>query len=74
MTAAAVCDLLDYSLGRLGVSGISNDMKALLANDEQHAVERTGRRELPSLTQLRQQRGLVSQMLRPLPRCKFEPT
>jgi hypothetical protein len=34
MTAAAVCDLLYHSSGLLGVSGISNDMKALLANDE----------------------------------------
>jgi acetate kinase len=56
MTAAAVGDLLYHESGLYGVSGISDDMRALLASSEPHAaaavdlfVYRIGR-ELGSLT------------------------
>lgn len=39
MTAAAVRDMLYQSSGLLGVSGISDDMKALLSSDKPHARE-----------------------------------
>jgi len=39
MTAGAVSDLLYQSSGLLGVSGISDDMKTLLASDKPHAAE-----------------------------------
>ena len=39
MTAAAVSDLLYRSSGMLGVSGISDDMKTLLASDKPQAAE-----------------------------------
>jgi acetate kinase len=39
MTAAAVSDLLYHSSGLLGVSGISDDMKTLLASDKPEARE-----------------------------------
>ena len=39
MAAAAVSDLLYQSSGLLGVSGISDDMKVLLASDKPHACE-----------------------------------
>jgi acetate kinase len=39
MTAVAVSDLLYQSSGLLGVSGLSDDMKALLASDRPHAIE-----------------------------------
>ncbi|HUZ63551.1 MAG TPA: acetate/propionate family kinase, partial [Acetobacteraceae bacterium] len=39
MTAAAVEDLLYHRSGLLGVSGISNDMRALLASADPHAAE-----------------------------------
>jgi len=39
MTAAAVTDLLYHSSGLLGVSGISNDMKTLLASEKPNAAE-----------------------------------
>jgi acetate kinase len=39
MTAAAVSDLLYNSSGLLGVSGLSDDMKTLLASEEPHAAE-----------------------------------
>jgi acetate kinase len=39
MTAAAISDLLYHSSGLLGVSGLSDDMKALLASGDPHAAE-----------------------------------
>jgi acetate kinase len=39
MSADAVSDLLYQSSGLLGVSGVSDDMKALLASDRPHAAE-----------------------------------
>ena len=39
MTAQAVSDLLYHSSGLLGVSGISDDMRTLLARDDPHAAE-----------------------------------
>jgi acetate kinase len=39
MTAQAVTDLLYHSSGLLGVSGISDDMRTLLASDDPHASE-----------------------------------
>ncbi len=39
MTAAAISDLLYQSSGLLGVSGLSDDMKTLLASDEPRAAE-----------------------------------
>ncbi len=39
MTVAAVSDLLYQSSGLLGVSGLSDDMKTLLASDKPHAAE-----------------------------------
>ena len=39
MAAAAVSDLLYQSSGLLGVSGLSDDMKTLLASDKPHAAE-----------------------------------
>ena len=39
MSAAAVSDLLHHSSGLLGVSGISDDMKTLLASDKREARE-----------------------------------
>ncbi len=39
MTAAAVSDLLYQSSGLFGVSGLSDDMKTLLASDKPHAGE-----------------------------------
>jgi acetate kinase len=39
MTAAAVSDLLYQSSGLLGVSGLSDDMRTLLASDKPHAAE-----------------------------------
>ena len=39
MTAPAVSDLLYNSSGLLGVSGLSDDMKILLASDQAHAAE-----------------------------------
>ena len=39
MTAAAASDLLYQSSGLLGVSGISDDMRTLLASDKLHAAE-----------------------------------
>ena len=39
MTAAAISDLLYQSSGLLGVSGLSDDMKTLLASDKPHARE-----------------------------------
>jgi acetate kinase len=39
MTAAAISDLLYQSSGLLGVSGLSDDMKTLLASDKAHAAE-----------------------------------
>ena len=39
MTADAISDLLYHSSGLLGVSGLSDDMKALLASDRPHAAE-----------------------------------
>jgi acetate kinase len=56
MTAAAISDLLYQSSGLLGVSGISDDMKTLLASDKPHAAEAVDLfvyricRELGSLT------------------------
>ncbi len=39
MTAAAISDLLYQSSGLFGVSGLSDDMKTLLASDKPHAAE-----------------------------------
>jgi acetate kinase len=39
MSADAVSELLYQSSGLLGVSGVSDDMKALLASDQPHAAE-----------------------------------
>jgi acetate kinase len=39
MTAQAVTDLLYHASGLLGVSGISDDMRTLLASDDPHASE-----------------------------------
>jgi acetate kinase len=39
MTAQAVSDLLYHSSGLQGVSGISDDMRTLLASDDPHAAE-----------------------------------
>ena len=39
MTAQAVEDLLYHRSGLLGVSGLSNDMRTLLASDDPHAAE-----------------------------------
>ncbi|PSJ16476.1 acetate/propionate family kinase [Nitrosomonas supralitoralis] len=39
MDIDAVADLLNYRSGLLGVSGISGDMRELLANDNPHAAE-----------------------------------
>ena len=39
MTAQAVTDLLYHSSGLLGVSGISDDMRTLLASDDPHAAD-----------------------------------
>ncbi len=39
MAAAAVSELLYYSSGLLGVSGLSDDMKTLLESDKPHAAE-----------------------------------
>ncbi len=39
MSADTVSDLLYQSSGLLGVSGVSDDMKALLASDQPHAAE-----------------------------------
>lgn len=39
MTVAAISDLLYQSSGLLGVSGLSDDMKTLLASDKPHAAE-----------------------------------
>ena len=39
MTAAAISDLLYQSSGLLGVSGLSDDMKTLLASDKPYAAE-----------------------------------
>ena len=39
MTAAAISDLLYQSSGLLGVSGLSDDMKTLLASEKPHARE-----------------------------------
>ena len=39
MTAAAVEDLLYHRSGLLGVSGVSNDMRTLLASPDPHAAE-----------------------------------
>ena len=39
MDIDAVADLLNYKSGLLGVSGISGDMRELLANDNPHAAE-----------------------------------
>jgi acetate kinase len=39
MTAAAISDLLYHSSGLLGVSGVSDDMKTLLASDKPEARE-----------------------------------
>jgi acetate kinase len=39
MSAGAVSDLLYHSSGLLGVSGLSDDMKALLASDRPYAAE-----------------------------------
>jgi acetate kinase len=39
MSADAVSELLYQSSGLIGVSGVSDDMKALLASDEPHAAE-----------------------------------
>ena len=39
MTAATISDLLYQSSGLLGVSGLSDDMKMLLASDKPHAAE-----------------------------------
>ncbi|MGO9172062.1 MAG: acetate/propionate family kinase [Rhodomicrobium sp.] len=39
MTAQAISDLLYRSSGLLGVSGLSNDMRTLLASDDPHAKE-----------------------------------
>jgi len=39
MTVGAITDLLYHSSGLLGVSGISNDMRTLLASSDPHAAE-----------------------------------
>jgi acetate kinase len=39
MTAQAVSDLLYHSSGLLGVSGVSDDMRTLLASDDRHAAD-----------------------------------
>jgi len=39
MTAQAVTDLLYHSSGLFGVSGISDDMRTLLASDDPHAAD-----------------------------------
>jgi acetate kinase len=39
MSADAVADLLYHDSGLLGVSGVSNDMRTLLASDDPHAAE-----------------------------------
>ncbi len=39
MTAQAISDLLYHASGLLGVSGLSNDMRTLLASDDPHAKE-----------------------------------
>jgi acetate kinase len=39
MTAQAVSDLLYHASGLLGVSGISDDMRILLASEDQHAAD-----------------------------------
>jgi len=39
MDAAALTDLLYHRCGLLGVSGVSHDMRSLLASDEPHAAE-----------------------------------
>jgi len=39
MTAKAISDLLWHASGLLGVSGISNDMRTLLASADPHAKE-----------------------------------
>ena len=39
MTSAAISDLLYHSSGLLGVSGLSDDMKTLLASDRPQAAE-----------------------------------
>ena len=42
MSADAVSELLYQSSGLLGVSGVSDDMKALLASEQPHAAEAVG--------------------------------
>ena len=39
LTAQAISDLLYHASGLLGVSGLSNDMRTLLASDDPHAKE-----------------------------------